>query len=285
MARRPPIHPIITTLSPPWRLVLVPATYQTPVSYYQLPATTTHSGAAWPPRKRRYGGGRAKRQHRALALAAAREVTASEAAPASREAPQPPIGSQTSLRGTGRTQPRGPQGEGRFILQLPFHSQKMIERWRSRFGSPQHLAHEVHISKPTTSEHVLPNTPYEVAGIYMARVLIRQVTNYHKASRKLDETWSRLMAGATVRVILILRSREIALCIKSGASRSISKKGTSWTLTLKYRPRRIRRPNNDTLPDAPCFIYHTPAEPQGQVARVSGASNSCSLSKTGADLG
>ena len=42
----------------------------------------------------------------------------------------------------------------------------------------------VHVFKPTTSD-VLPNTKYEVTG--MARALIRQVTNFHTASRKLDE--------------------------------------------------------------------------------------------------
>jgi len=51
-------------------------------------------------------------------------------------------------------------------------------------GAPPGRAHEVHVFKPTTSD-VLPNTKYEVTG--MARALIRQVTNFHTASRKLDE--------------------------------------------------------------------------------------------------
>jgi hypothetical protein len=50
-------------------------------------ATATHSGVARQLRKRRNGGRRAKRQHRALALAAARTSTASKAAPATRGAP------------------------------------------------------------------------------------------------------------------------------------------------------------------------------------------------------
>jgi hypothetical protein len=48
-------------------------------------ATTTYaSGAARQPRKRRHGGRRAKRRHRALALAAARAVATSKVAPATR---------------------------------------------------------------------------------------------------------------------------------------------------------------------------------------------------------
>jgi hypothetical protein len=51
-------------------------------------ATTTHSGVERQPRGRRHGGRRANRQqHRALALAAARTVTTSKAAPATRGAP------------------------------------------------------------------------------------------------------------------------------------------------------------------------------------------------------
>ena len=51
-------------------------------------------------------------------------------------------------------------------------------------GAPPSRAHEVHVFKPTTSD-VLPNTQYEVTG--MARALIRQVTNFHTASRSLNK--------------------------------------------------------------------------------------------------
>jgi hypothetical protein len=52
-----------------------------------ISATTPHSGVARQPPRRRNRGRRAKRQHRALALAAARTATTSKAAPATRGAP------------------------------------------------------------------------------------------------------------------------------------------------------------------------------------------------------
>jgi hypothetical protein len=64
-----------------------PVPLQTPPPPASYHAQRTQGDAARPPRKRRHGGRRAKRQHRALALAAAIEVTTSEAAPATRGAP------------------------------------------------------------------------------------------------------------------------------------------------------------------------------------------------------
>jgi hypothetical protein len=90
------------------------------------------------------------------------------------------------------------------------------------------------VYKPMAGD-VRPNTLYEVTG--MSRALNLQVTKYNSAKRQIAVR----SATRKARSLLVLSGRETALCIRSGASRSISNRETSSILILKHRPSKVRK--------------------------------------------